>query len=67
MIPSNAKPVLTCYLTSSLTPPVAWLLVSDGFSTNSALCGLVQATDGSWSAGMIRAPAFWFYYMVVIW
>jgi hypothetical protein len=66
-IPANAKPVLTCYITSSLTPPVAWLLVSDGFSTGSALCGLVQGTGGSWGAAMIRAPSFWFYYMVVIW
>jgi hypothetical protein len=67
-IPANAKPVLTCYITSSLTPPVAWLLVSDGQSTTSpTFCGLVLGSDGVWGAGLIRAPAAWFFYMVVIW
>src|SRR5262245_61793178 len=29
-VPTNARPVLTCYLTSSLVAPIAWLPVSDG-------------------------------------
>ena len=68
MVPSAAKPVLTCYITNALTPPVAWLLVSDGKSTtNPTFCGLVLGSNGVWSAGLLSAPAGWFYYMVVIW
>ena len=68
MIPATAKPVLTCYITSTLTPPVAWLLVSDGRSTtNPTFCGLVLGADGVWGAGLLSAPGGWFYYMVVIW
>ena len=68
MIPSNARPVLTCYITNSLTPPVAWLLVSDGRSTTSpTFCGLVLGADGVWRAGLIDAPSGWFFYMVAIW
>jgi collagen triple helix repeat protein len=67
-VPTNARPVLTCYLTSSLTPPIAWLPVSDGNSTTgNAVCGIVRRTDGQWAGVMIQAPASWFYYMVVIW
>ena len=67
MIPANARPVLTCYITSSLTPPVGWLLVSDGFDLASTFCGLIQAADGSWVAALRQGVSGWFYYMVVIW
>lgn len=64
-IPSNARPVLSCFITSQLTQPVAWLQVSDG-NENSTICGLVLSNN-QWNAVMINAPAFWFYYIVVIW
>ena len=67
MIPPNARPVLTCYTASSLTPPVGWLLVSDGFDLASTFCGLIQQPDGSWVAALRQGISGWFYYMVVIW
>ena len=67
-VPANARHVLTCYVTNSLTPPVAWLPVSDGNpDTGSAMCGIVLGTDGQWRAAIIQGPGLWFFYMVVIW
>lgn len=67
-VPTGARPVISCYLTNTLTPPIAWLPVSDGNpDTGNAICGLVRGTDGQWRGSMIQGPAFWFYYMVVIW
>ncbi|NUQ12337.1 MAG: hypothetical protein HUU26_08435 [Gemmatimonadaceae bacterium] len=64
-VPANARPVLSCFITSQLTQPVAWLQVSDG-NGNSNVCGLVLSNN-QWNAVMINGPAFWFYYLVVIW
>lgn len=66
-VPVNARPVLSCYITDDLTQPVAWLKVSDGDETGTAhICGLVLANN-QWSVVMINGPAFWFYFVSVIW
>ena len=67
-VPANARPVLSCYITDQITQPVAWLKVSDGRSTSSStsVCGLVLANN-QWNAVMINSPAFWYYFVAVIW
>ena len=66
-VPVNARPVLSCYITNQLTQPVAWLKVSDGNDTGTAnACGLVLSNN-QWNVVMINGPAFWFYFVSVIW
>lgn len=64
-IPASARPVLSCYITNSLTQPVAWLAVSDG-NGDSNVCGLVLSNN-QWNAVMINGPSLWFYYLIVTW
>lgn len=67
-VPTGARPVVSCYLTNSLTAPVAWLPVADGNpDTGNTICGPVLGSDGQWRVSMIQGPALWFYYIVVIW
>lgn len=66
-VPSNAKPLIACYVTLSLTPPVSWLVVADGFSTTSPYCGVTRQSDGTWRLGFRQYPAFWYYSVSVTW
>lgn len=66
-VPSNAKPLIACYISDVSTPPTAWLLISDGRSSTGAFCGLVQDAGGSWSVVILDAPSAWVYFISVVW
>lgn len=68
-VPSGARPLLACYITDRLSQPVAWLQISDGDPGDGSLnigCGLVLSGN-QWTAVLVNAPSFWFYYVAVTW
>jgi hypothetical protein len=66
-VPSTARPILSCYITNTLTQPIPWIQVADGNGAGSGtICGLVLSA-GRWSVALINAPAVWFYFISVTW
>lgn len=68
-VPAGARPLIACYITNGLTQPVAWLHISDGDPGDGSLntaCGLVLSGN-QWTAVLVNAPSFWFYYVAVTW
>jgi hypothetical protein len=64
---SQSPPALACYTTSSVTAAnIAWLAVSDGYTTSTtSFCAMVFR-DGRWNAVLSRGIANWFAAFVVV-
>lgn len=64
---TNANlPVVECYVTNSLSSPVAWLRIATGATSASATCAVV-VSGSSVSVVLINIPMGYFYYISATW